>query len=491
SQTKDAVAIGGFDAKNIEITAAELDNQSGVIRATDQANLNLSKQLNNQLGTLSSLNALNIGTSNKTLSVNNTGGELLAKNQLNLKANELMNQGEIISEGNVDIDLKQSYTHTKDDQILANGTLKLNTENDLVNQSELSAGQKLELSAKNISNETGASISSNETHLTVQDTVHNQGLINGELTHIQANNVWNDGARIYGSHVAIQANSLDNKSNAAGIGAVIASRGDIDLGVKALNNQSGGAIKEKAQDNAWIFSAGDLNIGGSLDANLKAQGSADQIYNGSAKIESLGDMYLGAKEIQNSNENLVIELIEKSREKITEYEANGQRWDSKVIKLTDSDEADNAVLWVPEVEGGEVTKEIGEDWTRYIYTNIHSEEEVQSTSPAQIIAGGNLGFDADTSLNNKDSQVLVGLAITSGLDKINNDNNTDLHRVDMVAPGGYSQWHTVGWNTKGTEHRNKWGDKVTYQPAPVTTVLPIKLGVVKEYTQSQGSTDPT
>src|SRR5690606_24105905 len=145
----------------------------------------------------------------------------------------------------------------------------------------------------------------------------------------------------------------------------------------------------------------------------------------------------------------------------------------------------------PEVEGGEVTKEIGEDWTRYIYTNIHSEEEVQSTSPAQIIAGGNLGFDADTSLNNKDSQVLVGLAITSGLDKINNDNNTDLHRVDMVAPGGYSQWHTVGWNTKGTEHRNKWGDKVTYQPAPVTTVLPIKLGVVKEYTQSQGSTDPT
>jgi filamentous hemagglutinin len=491
SQTKDAVAIGGFDAKNIEITAAELDNQSGVIRATDQANLNLSKQLNNQLGTLSSLNALNIGTSNKTLSVNNAGGELLAKNQLNLKANELMNQGEIISEGNIDIDLKQSYTHTKADQILANGTLKLNTENDLVNQSELSAGQKLELSAKNIRNETGASLSANDTHLTAQDTVHNQGLVNGELTHIQANKVWNDGARIYGSHVAIQADTLDNKSNAAGIGAVIASRGDMDLGAKALNNQSGGAVKEKAQDNAWIFSAGDLNIGGSLDVNLKAQGSADQIYNGSARIESLGDMYLGAKEIQNTNENLVIELIEKSREKITEYEKNGQRWDSKVIKLTNSGDASNAVLWVPEVEGGEATKKIGEDWTRYIYTNIHSEEEVQTTSPAQIIAGGNLGFDADTSFNNKDSQVLVGLAITGGLDKINNDNNTDLHRVDAVAPGGYSNSHTVGWNSKGTEHRNKWGNKVAYQPAPVSTILPIKLGEVKEYTQSQGNIDLT
>lgn len=490
SQTKDAAAIGGFDAKNIEINAAELDNQSGVIRATDQANLNLSKQLNNQSGTLSSLNALNIGTSNKTLSVNNAGGELLAKNQLNLKANELMNQGEIISEGNIDIDLKQSYTHTKADQILANGTLKLNTENDVVNQSELSAGQKLEVSAKNIRNETGASLSANETHLTVQDMVHNQGLVNGELTHIQANKMWNDGARIYGSHVAIQADTLDNKSNAAGIGAVIASRGDMDLGVKALNNQSGGAVKEKAQDNAWIFSAGDLNIGGSLDVNLKAQGSADQIYNGSARIESLGDMYLGAKEIQNTNENLVIELIEKSREKITEYEKNGQRWDSKVIKLTDSGDADDAVLWVPAVEGGEATKKIGEDWTHYIYTNIHSEEEVQTTSPAQIIAGGNLGFDADTSFNNKDSQVLVGLAITGGLDKINN-NNTDLHRVDTVAPGGFSQSHTVGWNSKGTEHRNKWGNKVAYQPAPVAAVLPVKLGEVKEYTQNQGNIDLT
>lgn len=491
AQTKDAAAIGGFDAKNIEINAAELNNQSGVIRATDQANLNLSKQLNNQSGAISSLDTLNIGTSNKTLNINNAGGELLAKNQLNLKANELMNQGEIISEGNVHIDLKQSYTHTKDDQILTNGTLKLNTENDVVNQFELGAGQKLELSAKNIRNETGASLSSNETHLTAQDTVHNQGLMNGELTHIQANKVWNDGARIYGSHLAIQANSLDNKSNAAGIGAMIASRGDMDLGVKALNNQSGGAVKEKAQDNAWIFSAGDLNIGGSLDVNLKAQGSTDQIYNGSARIESLGDMYLGAKEIQNTNENLVIELIEKSQENIIEYEKNGQRWDSKIIKLTNSGDASNAVLWVPEVEGGEATKKIGEDWTRYIYTNIHSEEEVQTTSPAQIIAGGNLGFDADTSFNNKDSQVLVGLAIINGLDKINNDNNTDLHRVDAVAPGGYSNSHTVGWNSKGTEHRNKWGSDVSYQPAPVSTILPIKLGEVKEYTQSQSNTDPT
>ncbi|MGE8572673.1 MAG: hemagglutinin repeat-containing protein [Acinetobacter amyesii] len=310
-QTKDATAIGGFDAKNIEINAAELDNQSGAIRASENATLNIQNQLNNQAGSISSLDTLSIGTPNKTLNVNNTGGELLAQKQLNVKANELINKGKIISEGNIDIDLKQSYTHTKDDQILANDTLKLNTDNDLINQSELTAGQKLELSAKNIKNESGASISSNETHLTAQDTVHNQGLINGELTHIQADRVWNDGARIYGTQVSIQAKTLDNKSNTTtGTGAVIASRGDMDLGIGTLNNQSGGVVKESARDNAWIFSSGDLNIGGSLDGNLKAQGNADTLNNLSARIESLADMTLTANTINNINQNFQTEIVQ-------------------------------------------------------------------------------------------------------------------------------------------------------------------------------------
>ncbi|HFX6175415.1 TPA: hemagglutinin repeat-containing protein [Acinetobacter baumannii] len=485
SQTKDATTLGGIDAKNIEINAAELDNQSGVIRASENATLNINNQLSNQLGSISSLNTLSIGTTDKTLNLNNTDGELLAKNQLSLKANELVNKGKIISEGNVDIDLKQSYTHTQADQIAANGTLKLSTEQDLINQSELSAGQKVELNAKNIQNQTGASISSNETHLIAQDTIHNQGLINGELTHIQANRVWNDGARIYGSHVAIQANTLDNKSNAIGTGAVIASRGDMDLGIQILNNQSGGVVKENGRDNAWIFSAGQLNVGGSLNEELQVQGNADRIYNGSAVIESLGDMYLGANNIQNLNENLVISLVEKYRKQVQEYGKDGEVWDSSVIRLGSSSRGlSNAILYVPQEEGGAPTREIGEDWSYYEYTQIHSEDEVRSTSPAQIIAGGNLSFMPDADFLNKDSQVLVGLQITNGIGSIRNE-STQLKSVDQTAPGGFSQWHSVGWNTKGTEHRHRWGSKVNYQPADIIKTMPISLGIVKEYTAQQ------
>ncbi|MEG2263671.1 MAG: filamentous hemagglutinin N-terminal domain-containing protein [Acinetobacter sp.] len=271
------ISIQAHDVKNfgnisniqqrIQIQAENIQN-SGLIVSNDQL------QLNVQNG------------------INNTGGELLAANKLTINANQLINKGKIIGEGDVDIDLKQSYTHTQDDHIAANGTLKLSTEKEIINQSVLAAGQKLELNAQKIDNQSGASISANETHLIAQDTVHNQGLINGELTHIQANKVWNDGARIYGTHVAIQANRLDNKSNTTGTGAVIASRGDMDLGIGTLNNQSGGAVKENARDNAWILSTGALNVGGSLDYNLKAQGQATAINNLSARIESLGDMTL-------------------------------------------------------------------------------------------------------------------------------------------------------------------------------------------------------
>ena len=398
SQTKDAATLGGIDAKNIEINAAELNNQSGAIRATDQANLNISSQLNNQAGSISSLDSLNIGTPNKTLNVNNTGGELLAKNQLNLKANELINKGKIISEGNIDIDLKQSYTHTKDDQIAANGTLKLNTDNDLINQSELTAGQKLELSAKNIKNEVDATISSNETHLTAQDTVHNQGLINGELTHIQADRVWNDGARIYGTQVSIQANTLDNKSNTAGTGAVIASRGDMDLGIGTLNNQSGGVVKESARDNAWIFSAGNLNVGGSLDANLKAQGSADRIYNGSAVIESLGNMTLVSNAILNNNERFKPVVHEVSSKEIHTYEINGKVYDASEIKIH---QGKRNLLDFETPSDGTYQNAIETK-----YTEVTKLKQLDESVAGQILSGNNLTIESQD-IRNEQSQMLA------------------------------------------------------------------------------------
>lgn len=452
AQTKDSTVLGGLDAKNIEINAQELDNQVGAIRASENATLNIQNQLLNQAGSISSLDTLSIDTPNKTLNVDNTGGELLAKNQLNLKADKLINKGKIISEGNVDIDIKQSYTHTQDDQIAANGTLKFNTDNDLINQSELTAGQKLELSAKNIKNEAGASISSNETYLTAQDTVHNQGLINGELTHIQANRVWNDGARIYGTHVAIQANTLDNKSNTAGIGAVIASRGDMDLGVGTLNNQSGGVVKESARDNAWIFSSGDLNVGGSLDGNLKAQGQANTINNLSARIESLGDMTLTANSINNINLDFQVD----------EFQVGG---------------VEDKVYIQPE---GKTTKIPAENliWRSWSRAGLYKYDTTPNTLPENIVLGETpipnvesincVGTGDDESCNvnyKKDDPVWVYFQITPPV----KDAPVAPTMVEPVAPTGQASceagagYDAVACTAYQTAYEQYEKDKETYE----------------------------
>lgn len=303
NQLTQSAEQSGIHAKNIVLNTQVLNNQTGMISAREVAQLDIKQQLNNQKGHVLALDQVQLGQQDKTLNIDNTGGEILAKNKVDIQANALLNQGKIISEKDVDIQLKQNYLHDKNSEITANNQLKLSTEKDLINQSNLTAGKLIDISAQNIQNQKEGTIYSEQTHLNAKDTVHNQGLINGELTHIQANRVWNDGARIYGTKVAIQAKALDNLSDATGQGAVIASRSDMHLAVGTLNNQASGAIKDSAKDNAWIISQGDLTIAGELDDQLNAKGRAEYINNNSARIESLGNMEITAVKVDNINSN--------------------------------------------------------------------------------------------------------------------------------------------------------------------------------------------
>ncbi|SSR13575.1 hemagglutinin/hemolysin-related protein [Acinetobacter nosocomialis] len=68
-------------------------------------------------------------------------------------------------------------------------------------------------------------------------------------------------------HIAIQANTLNNQS-LNGLAPVIASRGDLDLGVQVLNNLENNL---NHQSGSQIIAMGDLRIGGSLDSQWHAQ----------------------------------------------------------------------------------------------------------------------------------------------------------------------------------------------------------------------------
>ncbi|WP_353167006.1 hemagglutinin repeat-containing protein [Acinetobacter sp.] len=402
--------LGGLDAQNIQLNARELNNQLGGIRASKDASLLIQQHFNNQQGSVTSIGTLLIGDSQKTLNLNNTQGELIAQNRLAISANNLINQGKIISLGDAELNLKQSYTHQQGDELNANGLLKINSEHDFINQAALSAGQGVTVNAQNILNQTGASISSIETHLIAQDVLHNQGLINGELTHLKADSVWNDGAKIYGDHIAIQAQTLNNKNNQDRVGAVIASRGDIDLGIKILNNQAGGLINSDSKDNAWILSMGQLNVGDSLDGKYQAHGQAQLINNRSATIESQGNMRLSAKEIQNLNDNFSVHQVLESSQFVHSYEDNRKPG----IDIADQIigyQQDNGFVWLLLKDGQRFRTYNIFEYDKEIYV-----PEVLTSTPGQILSGGNMLLQSDHIVNDQSQILAAGVLKVEGTD---------------------------------------------------------------------------
>ncbi len=149
-------------------------------------------------------------------------------------------------------------------------------------------------------------------HLKVQaQEVTHQGVMDSAHTHIQATTLDNVGTgRIFGDRVSIAAHTLTNREATGddvtlpgtSAAAAIAARQRLDIGVQHLTNREG----------ALLFSAGELAIGGALDAHHHAltDGSAhaQTLNNQSATIESLGHMALAAHVLRNTNAHFHTEL---------------------------------------------------------------------------------------------------------------------------------------------------------------------------------------
>ena len=103
--------------------------------------------------------------------------------------------------------------------ILNAGTeLTINTFGNITNNHKLSAEKHLNLNAQNIDNQKNGRLSSVETRVTAKGKVTNRGLINSfsdaddSKTVIKATHIDNVGSgRIYGDHVALQADKIENR----------------------------------------------------------------------------------------------------------------------------------------------------------------------------------------------------------------------------------------------------------------------------------------
>ncbi|HEE5794914.1 EndoU domain-containing protein [Acinetobacter baumannii] len=378
-----ADTVQGIDAGNLNLNAAIVNNQSGAIRSSQNSQLNISQQLNNQSGEISAVKQL--GIQGDQLAMNNLNGQLLAGENLNINAKSLTGDGKVLSLGNADIQLKDSYQHNATAQLQANQNLSLTSAGDINNDGTINAGNQLQLSAVNISNSSNAKIESHDTQLIAQQQINNTGLINGDLTTLTADTVNNQGTgRIYGTDLAISANTLNNLPDANGTAPVIASRSDMNLGVNVLNNL---ANTQDYDSQALIFSAGNLYLGGALDENRKVTGQAVVINNESATIESLGDMHLSAQTINNINKNFSTHEVETAREDglVLHYQGVWANFDGTVFRNMNP----------------------REDWSEYRYSEVTYETQALESAPAKIIAGGNMDLLGSQVINDK-SQILAG-----------------------------------------------------------------------------------
>mgnify|MGYP000594276763 CR=1 FL=1 len=271
--------------------------------------------------------------------------------------------------------------------------------------------------------------------------------------------------QIYGDHIALQTAHLLNaeQQTSEGVKAgTIAARQRLDI--------AGGKIENREQ--ALIASEGTLTVGGQLNVNHMAEGSAASLDNASARIQSVGDMYLGVDTLTNRNLHFSssVKEIPETRKDVTAYQGAGSAEILDSSHITGHGSHDTIYL-----DGQKY-----EDYTRYIYNQYETKHYVDSSAPAEIISGGALTLKGQ-SLTNDKSQILAAKGITIEQNEVNNIDAEGEHRV---IKNGTSQYHYVGWNSLGTSKKSEWNGVRAYNPADIVT--PIKLDVVKYDGAHQG-----
>lgn len=273
----------GLEAQTIHITTQDLDNQEGSILADRALTVMADRTLSNNDGVLSSGATLSV--SGRQLTFSNRDGVVKAGQSVSVDAGQLGGDGKLLSLG--DMTLKSNTTFSNSGQTIANGNLTLSVNGDVSNTGSLLAGSRLDLNSIRLENTEKGEISAGQTWLNVTDTLLNRGLIDGKYTRLQANTLTNSGTgRIYGDAVGVSAATLNNLDE-NGVAATLAGRERVDLGVQTLNNRT----------HSLIYSAGDMHIGGMLDANGAATGKAGVLNNHSATIEAAGYLALSAGQI--------------------------------------------------------------------------------------------------------------------------------------------------------------------------------------------------
>ena len=423
---------GSLDARALQLSAHTLDNSNGAIRSDKNTQLALSGSLKNQQGQISSAGAVSIqGHATASPTLDNDQGSILAGEQLSIQAQSLTGKGEIASGKDADIALQDDFI--TENNFTAGHKLTLRTEGNLTNRHQLHADEAVVVAARQIDNQAGGVIQSGQSTQLSADNITNRGLINSNgLTHLSSlNTLTNTGTgRIYGDHVALSAQDVVNKEetvNGETKAGVIAARERLDIGAKTIQNLGSGFNriengKAVQGTSSLISSEGTLHIGGQLNEQHQAVGTAEKLENRGARIETGGDAFTSIRHLQNKNLGLTAEKYLDSQNTIVEFTDTGSAtpffregrdgWISKEDHDWEFHYNDGRpTRWLHKYDVKNVWKS---DYTESVY-----KQRVLQSTPAEIVIGGNLHI-IDGKWENRDSQLLIGGAIIGNAQAVDN-----------------------------------------------------------------------
>ena len=378
----------GIRGAQVAITAENLSNQQGGIYSDEHTQLDVAQTIDNKQG------------------------EIEAGKSIELKAKTLANEGDIKTKGDLTVRLQDSLTLNNAFQV--GGNLDFKTEGDFKNNSQLRVGNKADVKAANVDNTKDAEISGNETRINT-NTLTNRGLIDGALTVAKAVTINNLGTgRIYGDHVALQGDSLNNLEE-GDKSAVIAARERLDVGVDKVLNRN----------ESTLLSMGKIYVGKALDENNQATGKSAYVHNYNGVIEAL-NLYDNAKSkaitfntgaVENKHFFLETENVDTSSTPVFEYRIGNDSTiygkDSGVYKVKQDDKSSRGGLNKKVKNLYHIFSPDGKiesnNWHQYDYTRTVNETVVLKPKyqEGKILSGGGIDFN-DAHVDNQDSKVIAG-----------------------------------------------------------------------------------
>ncbi|MCA1859153.1 hemagglutinin repeat-containing protein [Janthinobacterium sp. HSC-3S05] len=392
----------GIEGKDVNLSATNLNNSQGGLRADNNLSIRSSGSVNNASGLLSANNMVSVRDdgSNRSLTITNGGGTIIGGQMAAIRAAGLSGAGNLMSKGDLNLDLSGSFTVDAGGQVIANRNATLTVAGNLLNAGKVQAGSTLAINASSLDNTASGDINASvSTKVNVAGTLNNRGVIDGSDTQVDAGTLINIGSgRMYGDTLSIAASTLKNDVE-GGVAATIAARGNLDIGAGTINNR----------EHALIFSAGDMAIGGTLDGIRRATGSAASLTNASATIQALGNLVLSSRTVNLLNNNFQLEF--NTNYATEEFIVDVDIYDGKRYNNNDP----GVVSRVIGVDGPirMLTNHYvihGKDYTKYIvrsYRRYTTKGTIVRSDPAAIFSGGDLTVNADSVLN-ENSRFIAG-----------------------------------------------------------------------------------